>query len=544
MKKKKRGWIWLILLAVVAVAAAIFVPKLLPAGNLNANVQQYRAEKVTRGDIRVTVHGTGSIEVMDTSAITASTTGKVDSLPVENGDLIKQGQLIAMLNDDAVNTRITSLKEQIVTQDATIARLRANPATKILYAPVAGRVKAIHAKVDDDSNVAMSEHGALMVLSTDGKMKVSFVPVSGEAVKAADPVLFVIGKKTVKGFITIVPDSTTDKAEAVINDDSYAEGAGVIIKDAKGAELGQGTLEINRPLLITAYSGNVYHLYVKANDKVKKGRKLVKLSGYILDSSFEAQLVKRQQLQDDLDEAYADLNDLNIISPADGIVTDLAIQENGTVQEGMAVCTIQHNTGFKLVVSVDELDIPKIQIGQKADVKIGALPDQAATGEVIKISPIGTKANDVTTYDVTLKVAAPTGTLAQMSASTDIEVAFKSGTLLAPVEAIHTVNGKTWVYGTLPFDSKPEDVNAAGAGNGNTPRFMMAFGRQAGKTDPEAIRPKIEVSVGLISDSYAEILDGLGEGDEVAVPVTQSSLSGMMGFGAMGRNRSGSGADE
>lgn len=550
MKKKKKGWIWLIVVAVIIIAAVFLLPMILSGGaNPNASGQQYNAEKATRGDIRVTVHGTGSIEVMDTSAITAGTTGKVDTVSVENGDAVKQGQVIAMLNDDDINAKITSLKEQIITQDATIANLRTMPGIKTLYAPVDCRVKDIYAKADEDTNISMSEHNALMVLSTDGKMKVSFVPASGVEIKAGDPVTFVIGNKAIKGFITTIPDSTTDKAEAVINNDSLAENRTAIIKNAKGVEVGRGNLEINRPLLVTAYSGTVDHIYPQVNETIKKGHKLFRLTGYILDSSFESQLVKRQQLQDDLDDAYGDLADLSITAPADGIVTDLALKENSTVQQGMAICTIQQNTGFKLVVAVDELDISKIQIGQKADIKIDALADAAATGEVTKISQIGVKANDVTTYDVTLKVTAPAGTLANMSASTDIEVAFKAGTLLVPVEAIHTVNGKSYVYGALPYDSRSTDqTNDNTAANGNNPinnRMQIMFGRRANNAKQAAMeRPTIEVTVGLISDSMAEILSGLAEGDEIAVPVAQSSTNAMFGFGGGQNQRANSSSDK
>lgn len=542
MKKKRRGWIWIVVLVLAGAGAAFLLPVLLPTGNTALDVQQYKAEKVTTGEIRVLVHGTGSIEAMDTSTVSASTTGTVDQLLVENGDTVKAGQLIATLDAEPLNNTIDSLKEQIVVQDATIASLRTMPGTKYLTAPVDCRVKAVYAKEGEDTNVSMSKHGALLVLSTDGKMKVSFVPKDGAKVVAGAPVKFVVGSVTLSGFITEVPDSTTANAQAMINNDSITEGRLAIIKDSKGAELGRGSLKINRPLLVTATSGKVEELYVEAGDTMKAGKKLAKLSGYILNPDFEAQLVKRQQLQDDLDEAYADLQELSIAATADGIVTDLMIEENGTVQDGMSVCKIQENAAFKLVVAVDELDIPRIALGQRADVKIDALPDQAATGEVIRIAPIGVKANDVTTYDVTLRLTSPAGTLAAMSASADIEVAFKSGALLVPVEAIRTVNGKSWVYLAMDHDVREgaeEAISTTGRTGFRLPGFL---GRQTDAADQEALRQKVDVKVGLVSDTWAEIVEGLQEGDEVAVPVSQSSSSGMMGFGGMGGqggNRSG-----
>ena len=540
MKQKKKGWIWITALLVIVFAGAAFLlPVLLPTGDLNLTQQQYKAEKVTKGDIQVTVHGTGSVEAMDTSTVTASTAGIVDQVFVENGDAVKAGQLIAMLDDDAANTKIDSLKEQIVTQDATIASLRAMPGAKYLTAPVDGRVTAVYAAKGEDAGLSMSKKGALLVLSTDGRMKISFKPKDGVSITSGAQVKVVIGSVTKQGFITEVPGRAGENAEAVINDDSLTVGKTAVIQDAKGSELGQGALEINRPLLVTATTGKVDAVYVKAGAKVKAGKKLIKLTGSILNPEFEAQIVKRQQLQDDLDQAYEDLKDLSIAAPTDGIIAGLSIADKGAVQEGAAVCKIEQTATFKLVVAVDELDVPKIAIGQKATVKIDALPGEEATGEVIRIAPIGVKANEVTTYNVTLKLTSPAGTLAMMSASADIEVASKTGVLLVPVEAVHTVNGKSWVYGAMSQDIREDQANPSKSNRAGL-RTMFSGGSKQG----EAKRPMIDVTVGLVSDTWAEILSGLNEGDEVALPVSQNSMANMMGFGGMGPGRGGSGAGD
>jgi HlyD family secretion protein len=543
-KKSRKGWIWLVVIAVV-LAGGFALSRVLQPGT-GGSAQQYEAVKAAKQDMRVTVHGTGSIAAMDSKTVSAEASGKVSALNVKNGDAVKKGDVIATLDAKALNDTIASLKEQIIAQDATVASLRATPTVKYLYAPVDARVKAIYAKTDEDAAVSMSAKNALMLLSTDGKMKVEFVPAAGASVAAGGAVKLTIGGKTVNGFVTTVPDSTTDKATAVVAGDTYALNADAVVKDTKGNELGRRKLEPNKPLLVTAYSGTVDHIYVKNGAEVRKGRKLIRLSGDILDANFNTQLEKRQQLQDDLDEAVADLRDYTITTPEDGIVTNLAIEENGTVQDGMAVCTVEQTSGFKLVVAVDELDVPGILLGQKADVKIDALPGVTAQAQVAEISPIGVKANDVTTYDVTLAVSAPAGTLVNMSASADIEVAFKPDALTVPVEALHTVNGKTFVYAALPDDIRYDAASGQasgqqGNGGGMARRFMSMFGNgnsSGGETKQQ--RQTIEVTVGLISDSSAEILNGLNEGDEVAVPVVQDSLGSMFGFSQGGNQNTGS----
>lgn len=534
-KKKSKGWIWAVAAVAALVLAGILLPRLMSVGAANLGAQRYEAATAACGDIYVTVHGAGAIEAMDVKAVTAAASGRVEAVCVENGDAVKAGDVIARLDPDAANDIIQTLKDQITAQDAAIAKLRAAPGATTLYAPVDCRVKAIYAKKGQDVNVSMSARGALMLLSTDGRMKVRFTPAEGAALAAGSAVKFDIGGKTASGFLTEVPDGASQEAEAVVLGDSWAVGAQAAVKDANGNALGAGALEVNRPLLLTANSGNVNRIYVKTNQKVDARAKLVKLDGAVLDANFDAQLQKRRQLQDDLDQAYKDLEDLAILAPAGGVVTGLAIKEGGMAQEGAQVCSIQDTSAFKLVVSVDELDIPGIRAGQKADVKIDALPEKNAEAEVVKINPVGVKANDVTTYDVTLRVEAPEGALAGMSASADIEKAMKRGALLVPVEALHAVGGKTYVYRALPTDLRPSDTSAPGE---NLSGFPRMFGNRGG-AEAGAQREQAEVTVGLVNDSQAEILSGLSEGDEVAVPLAMSSFEAMIMSGGYGPGRAG-----
>jgi HlyD family secretion protein len=359
-------------------------------------------------------------------------------------------------------------------------------------------------------------------------MKVEFTPVEGAALSAGQSVNVLVGNKVIKGLVAIVPDGAAQLAQVQIPDDSPALGAKAKVQNAGGNELGSGKLEANRPLLLSAYSGSIDKIYVKLNDVVKANRRLVRLEGAVLSANFDSQLVKRQQLADDLNRYYADLAKLTVVAPADGVVTGLALKQGAAVQEGTQACAIQSHNNFKLVVAIDELDIPKISLGQKADVKIDALAEEKATAEVIRISPVGVKVNDVTTYDVTLKVTAPAKTLSGMNASADVEVAFKADTLLVPVEAIETIVGKTYVFGTLP------GVGQAAAAPKRGVRMQFGANQRkqtAADAQTQLQRSRIAVKVGLINDTMAEILEGLAEGDEVAVPQVESTNNMMTDFG-------------
>ena len=81
----------------------------------------------------------------------------------------------------------------------------------------------------------------------------------------------------------------------------------------------------------------------------------------------------------------------DVISPLDGIVTNLPVRLGETVVPGIqnsaasAVMTIADMSLITAEVKVDETDIVNLEIGQKADVTIDAVPDRIFSGHVIEI---------------------------------------------------------------------------------------------------------------------------------------------------------------
>ena len=100
---------------------------------------------------------------------------------------------------------------------------------------------------------------------------------------------------------------------------------------------------------------------------------------------------------------------------------------------------------------------------RKTNITVDALPATSktpVTGEVAKIAVTGTSESGVTTFIVTVKVNDNLDKLkGGMNANGEIEVSNKENILYVPIEAITTINGKSFVY-------------LKGAGSGSTPSGM------------------------------------------------------------------------
>ncbi|OGS00814.1 MAG: hypothetical protein A2V88_17530 [Elusimicrobia bacterium RBG_16_66_12] len=165
------------------------------------------------------------------------------------------------------------------------------------------------------------------------------------------------------------------------------------------------------------------------------------------------------------------------------------ILRNVVVGEAVSAGSVLFAVADTLIVNaqVDESDIGKIKIGQKARIRLDAYPDRPVDGKVYDILFEGKNVSNVITYGVKIRPGKlPPFFRSQMTANVSFLVARKEDALLLPAAAVSDMpGGKRAVSLTPGPDGKPVSR---------------------------------EVTVGLETDDQVEILDGVAEGDKVLLP--------------------------
>lgn len=106
--RRKRRWIWWVVLAVVAVAvAAITLPGLLSSSSTETG---YTTGAVRRTALTATVSGSGNIAVSGVTQVQPGITGTVEDLSVKLGDTVKAGQTLFVLVNDDLDAAVTRAK--------------------------------------------------------------------------------------------------------------------------------------------------------------------------------------------------------------------------------------------------------------------------------------------------------------------------------------------------------------------------------------------------------------------------------------------------
>ena len=431
----------------------------------------YSRATVQSGAMSETVYGTGTTSAKNQPNVLVQADGTLTDLRVAVGDTVQEGDILAVITNEDIDDTITDCEFALWELDETILETSAGSSVLSIKAPMAGRVMAIYAAAGDDALAVFRREGALAIISTDGRMRVEVDDVPKAANLALGDSVSVIGASVdVTGTVTDLTLQGTH-ATITINSDELPMGETVTVTTAAGQSVGTGTLEVNKPMEVSAYGGTIKSVSVKVGQKVERKDTLFKLEDSPLTLTLENLHLQREAAAKELEDVKAQRENLIDVAPCDGIIASLEVSEGDEITSGSLLCSILQGEDMKLTIAVDELDVVNVEAGQKVTITVDALSGVEISGEVYKIAPVGSNSGGVTTYDVELSFDAEgTGVRSGMNATGEIEIASKSSTLFVPVEAIMTINNTTYVMvedgGSQSLASASTSTSASTGGSG------------------------------------------------------------------------------
>ena len=437
----------------------------------SADATSYSRATVQSGAMSETVYGTGTTSAKNQPNVLAQADGTLTDLRVAVGDTVQEGDILAVITNEDIDDTITDCEFALWELDETILETSAGSSVLSIKAPMAGRVMAIYAAAGDDALAVFRREGALAIISTDGRMRVEVDDVPKAANLALGDSVSVTGASVdVTGTVTDLTLQGTH-ATITINSDELPMGETVTVTTAAGQNVGTGTLEVNKPMEVSAYGGTIKSVSVKVGQKVERKDTLFKLEDSPLTLTLENLRLQREAAAKELEDVKAQRENLIVVAPCDGIIASLEVSEGDEITSGSLLCSILQGEDMKLTIAVDELDVVNVEAGQKVTITVDALSGVEISGEVYKIAPVGSNSGGVTTYDVELSFDAEgTGVRSGMNATGEIEIASKSSTLFVPVEAIMTINNTTYVMvedgGSQSLASASTSTSASTGGSG------------------------------------------------------------------------------
>jgi HlyD family secretion protein len=206
-------------------------------------------------------------------------------------------------------------------------------------------------------------------------------------------------------------------------------------------------------------------------------------TGYEEDLKQAAAEVERAKAA--LADAKVQLSYATITAPIDGVIGSVSTQEGETVAAGLSAptfVTIMDLTRLQVDTFVDEVDIGKITLEQKAVFTVDSFPGREFGGKVVAIYPKAVIQENVVNYDVVVQISDKYDGLLrpEMTASVTIFLNARQNVLTVPIKALKRDRGKSVVY--VLTDGQPTAM---------------------------------EVKVGWKDSQWVEILSGVEEGQTV-----------------------------
>ena len=497
----------------------------------------YTTAQVERRTITSTITGSGTLEAADSYSVTTLLEGTILTADFEEGDQVEEGTVLYTIDDsDAANSleqAQISLNQSERSYQNTVESLEDLTVT----ADTAGRIYTLDVEVGDE--VTAGQQVATIRDSDTMELTVPF--------PADDAAGFYVGQSA-----TVTLDSTFETLTGTVSEISgntevltgnmIVRNVTIDVSNPGGLSTSQsasatvngvgsssgGTFAYADEATVTAdVAGTVSSISVAEGDQVSRGQTILQLTSDTLSEQVQSAEESLRNAQISYENQTSQLDDYTITAPITGTIVDKYYNAGEITEANQVLCTIYDLSYLTMTLSVDELDIANIQVGQTVAVTADAVEDTTYEGVVTKVSVAGTSSGSATTYPVTIRIDETDGLLPGMSVDATITLDSAEDVLAIPAAALN--RGDTVLLtADSPSAANAEVQQPEGDADAETP----AGGGDAEAAGDEASQyVSVQVTTGISDDSYIEITSGLQEGDTVVyIPTTSSdSDMGMMG---------------
>lgn len=508
----------------VLLVLVLIISLILPKGGAKTGI---RTAMVQRGNISVVISGTGTIAPIDEYSVTSLVKGEILLDTFQEGDMVEKGDLLYQIDASDLENSLEKAELNLQKSQLSYNQTMEDLDKQNVRTTYSGTITESYVKVGDTVNngtkIADLVNQDVMLL------ELPFNEVDAENIYpgASAQVILTSSFYNLNGTVRRVSSGSLISAEGarvktveieVQNPGAIKPGdmATAIIGDV--ACNGPGTFEYSLATTITAEtSGEVVSVYCGTGDHVTAGQTVAVLKSSNADSTRLNSQISLRDSQLSIENYHKQLENYQITAPISGTVLKKTSKAGDTLDNSNAsvvMAVIADMSTIIFEMSVDELDISKVKVGQKVSVTADALENRVYAGHVDYVSVVGTTQNGVTTYPIKIVVDNPDGLIPGMNVSAEIVVESRENVLRVPVTAVNRGN-IVYVKDKKASKSKVSAEEIAA---------------------PEGFHA-VRVETGLNDSDYIEIISGLSEGDEVYVPTSAGSsdnpFAGMMGMGGM-----------
>ena len=425
------------------------------------------------------VTAAGNIELVDTVQVVAQVNGYVEEVLVEVGDVVGSGDLLVALERGDLSRAVDQARIDLTSAELQLENLLADAGAAELAAAEADLKSA-------QENLTEVQNGA-----SDGELAAARSSAASAWAKYNDLLDGASENERIQLAATVENARVTmQEAQTEYDKVAWREDVGMT---PQAAQLQQATIAYesamaafeeavapaSRADLQSALSqaqtaqqqlddllaGPTAVNIAAAEAQVAAARsKLDTLLRGANETDVELARLSIEQAQLTLLAARLDLIKAELVAPAAGTVLGVNVDESDRISAGAVAITLADLSQLQLTIDVAEVDIPKISVGQLANVAIDAFPERVFAGMISGIDPSSNATEGVIDYPVTVRLIdeALKDVRPGMTAVATLRSEMADARWLVPTSAVQDNNGETVVIMTRDEQLLPVAVAVEG----------------------------------------------------------------------------------
>lgn len=378
----------------------------------------YQTQKLVQGDLTATVGATGTVRTNQTTTVNWQIGGRIGKIMVKEGDQVTKDQVLAELDPASLPQNIILAKSDLVTAQRNLDNLQKSGTSRTqAQKALADAQKALQ----DAKNDRYGKNLARVSKTTIDQKSADLVIAKDRLERAKD---------TYEKFETKPEDdvnranafSALASAQAKVDQINYDLAWLLSLPDTTEVAQADAAVAVAEAKLADAQ---------REWDRLKNGT--------------DPQDILAAQAK--VESIQATLAQNQIKAPINGTVTDIKSMIGDQVNAGTISFRIDDLTRYLVDVSITEVDINRIKVGQSVKLTFDAITGKEYQGKVVDVSSFGTSTSGVVNFLVTVELSNPDKDVrAGMTAAVNLTVEQLTNVLLVPNRAVRLQDGKRIVY--------------------------------------------------------------------------------------------------
>ena len=551
---KKRTTVLITSVLIVALVAVVAFGATKIFGKKDKDNTDEKKEVVRRGAFIVKVRESGNLEPLISIDVRSNVEGEIETLYIKEGDFVEKGQALLKIDDEQVREqkkqasanrdarraeleqatlRIDMTEKQQasqITQDRNAVEV-AKAALESLEADTRQRITEAETQISTTQNELQQDEIALRqseielqqaelrkerAQAAEKSAKVAYETAESESKRNQG----LFEKKLVSK--RVLEEAETARANALSQHETAQNDVESQIKavesqqqtiDARKEALKsrRTTLDLHKKNLVTVEESQEAQKRQRAAELENARTRLQQILGTTdeekqltvhAEVSAKAAFVEAESTLKAQEERFGWTT---VIAPMSGTVTRLNVEEGEIVtsgrsafSQGAAILTVADLARMVVKTRINEVDIAKIALGQKVEIRVDAYRDKIFEGRVSEIAPsafspeqVGQQGDGTITFEVMIEViGSPSELLPGMSADVDIIVMEDDNVLQLPIDSVIDsevltvkVNVPSNSIGRFKSDQEVEVQNLIG----------KKFSGKVGKISASSVRGNVEI---------------------------------------------------